>query len=270
MHNRAQVDVQKPNTIYVFGPLIDSPPSHPDTVLTTMAYLDRTLKSLGMSHVHITMDMQLYIIECLIKWSDIERWNSVILRPGMMHALMSFIGTIGYRLKASCVEELISAANGGITRILNGKAWLNAMRAFRMLLAALLCDFLQGGQKSDEDIVAYLEKARYHPTGKLWVDSFITLIMIAHQFLRTEREGDWLLQQHCLEIMLPYFFVSGHHHYARYISWHLRDMQHLPDDAKQDLLHGTNACRHSDGAVAVSGDQFGEQTYISKANKRVA
>ena len=65
-----QLDMHKPKTLCIFGPLIDSPPSHPDTVLTTMAYLDRILKSLGMHYVHVTLDMQLYIIACHIKWSD--------------------------------------------------------------------------------------------------------------------------------------------------------------------------------------------------------
>ena len=62
--------------------------------------------------------------------------------------------------------------------------------------------------------------------------------------------------------MLPYFFVAGHHHYARYISWHLGDMQHIPLDAKQDLLNGSHVCRHIDRAAAVSGDQYGEHTYV--------
>jgi hypothetical protein len=227
-----------------------------------MAYLDWTLKSLGMLHVHLMLDTLLYIVSCLIKWSDPVRWNSVILRPGMMHTLMSFIGTIGYNMQGTGVEELVGAAYSGVANIFNGKAWPKAMRAFRMVVAALLHDFLQGRERSHEDIVTYLEKAREHTTGKLWVDCFITPTMLAHQFLRAEREGDWLLQQHCLETMLPYFFEAGHHNYARYISWHLRDMQHLPQDAKKDLLDGAHVCRHSDGAAAVSGDQYGEQTYI--------
>ena len=84
--------------------------------------------------------------------------------------------------------------------------------------------------------------------------------MLAHHFMRVEREGDWILPQNGLERMLSYFFVAGQHHYARYISWHLRDMQHIPPDAKQDLLNGTHVCRHIDRASAVSGDQNAEQT----------
>ncbi len=93
--------------------------------------------------------------------------------------------------------------------------------------------------------------------------------MLAHHFLRVEQEGDWILQQQCLERMLPYFFVAGHHHYARYIGWHLRDMQHIPTDAKHDLLNSSHVCRHIDRAAVVSGDQYGEQTkaYITQGGK---
>ena len=121
--DRAQVDVHRPKTLCMYGPLIDSPPSHPDTVVTTMDYLKRTLTSLGMLHVHLTVDMQLHIVACLIKWNDPTRWKSVILRPGMMHTLMSFLGTIGYIMKCTGAEELVGAAYSGLASIFSGKAW---------------------------------------------------------------------------------------------------------------------------------------------------
>ena len=43
--------------------------------------------------------------------------------------------------------------------------------------------------------------------------------------------------------------------------------QHIPIDAKQDLLNGSHVSRHTEGAVAVSGDQYGEQTYIKQGNQ---
>ena len=134
-------------------------------------------------------------------------------------------------------------------------------------MAALMHDFLQEGDKSHTDIATFLESTRTHPTGRLWTDCFIIPTMLAHQFMRAEREGDWILQQHCLERMLPYFFVAGPHHCARYISWHLRAMQHIPLEAKQDILNGAHVCRHTEGAAAVSGDQYGEQTYIKQGKQ---
>ena len=57
--------VPKPATTYMFGPLIDAPPSHSDTVLTTLSYVKITLTELGMNTSNISADMQLYIVATL-------------------------------------------------------------------------------------------------------------------------------------------------------------------------------------------------------------
>ncbi len=64
--------------------------------------------------------------------------------------------------------------------------------------------------------------------------------------------------------MLPYFFVAGHHHYARYLTQHLLEMQFLlPPEAKAELMSCAFVCRHQSGSWnSVSSDQFGEQTAI--------
>ena len=255
---------QKPKTLVVFGPMIDSPPAHPDTVLTTLVYLERTLNSFGMQYTHLTIDLQLYETACLIQWNDPLRWTNVILHPGMMHTLMSFLGCVGTLMKSSGVEILISAAFAGITSIVNGKAWTNALRAYRLITAVLLKNFYSDGDKTYEELDVYLETAREHPTGRLWVDCLVKPTLLSLMFLRGQRNGDFLLQQHCLKAMLPYFFAAGHHNYARYLSWYVRQMEHLPQRAKQDLLAGAHVCRHSDGGTAVPADQFGEQTYIKR------
>ena len=80
-----------PATIYMFGPLGDAPPSHPDIVLTTRSYFERTLTELGVKTSNLSADMQLYIVATHVKWaSHGNRVKSVILRPGGMHTLMSF------------------------------------------------------------------------------------------------------------------------------------------------------------------------------------
>ena len=43
--------------------------------------------------------------------------------------------------------------------IMNGKAWVRSMRAFRMVTEALLYDFLKDGPKTFEDISQYLDTA---------------------------------------------------------------------------------------------------------------
>ena len=196
------------------------------------------------------------------------KFKDVILHPGMMHTMMSFLGSIGTLMKGSGLEQLISSAFGGIASILNGKCWTNSLRAYRFVVAALLQGFLSDGFQTDETLFEYLSNQREHPTGKLWVDCFILPVLLALRFLRAEREGDFLIQQECLKDMLPYFFAAGHQHYARYITWYLRQVQNIPREARTDLLSGALVCRHHDGGPAVSADQFGKQTYIKQGKSQ--
>ena len=144
-----------------------------------------------------------------------------------------------------------------------GKPWVRAMRSFRMVSSVPLQSFLQTGFKTCDEICEYIDKARLHPTCRHWVDNLITPTLLIHQLLRSEREGDWLFQQLCIRRLLSYFFIAGHHNYARYLSWHCLEMAILlPAMAKDDLLSGAFVCRHVGSWDAVSADQFGEQTAI--------
>ena len=158
--------------------MIDSPPAHPDTVITTRANIEKALNSFGMQYTHITVDLQLYHIACLVQWNDSLRWANVILHPGMMHTLMSFLGCIETLMRASGVDILTSAAFACFTSIVknNGKAWTNGLWAYRVITAVLLYKLYLNGAKT-----------------------------------------------------------YGHHNYAQYLNWYMRQMGHLPQRAKEDL-----------------------------------
>ena len=107
--------VSKKRTVRV--PFPDSSSAHPDTVLSTIAYLDTSRKQLGMNYSLITFDMQLYEIACLVRCSDLERWSPVVLMSGMMHTLVSYIDCIGYLMKSTGLEELIGASYRSLVSI---------------------------------------------------------------------------------------------------------------------------------------------------------
>ena len=246
----------------VFGPLLDAPPAHPDTVPTTLVYLEKTLNTFGMQYAHLSVDLQLYQKSCLVQWSDPCRWKSLVLHPGMMHTLMSFLGGIGTLMKASGVDVLSEES------LASSQASHGVMHYGHTvsITTALLQDFFQSGAKTYQELSEYLEAVREHPVGRLWVDCLIKPTLLALQLLRAQRDGDFLLQQVSLEAMMPYFFAAGHMNYARYITWYLRNVENLPTTAKNDLMEGAHVhvCRHSDGGTAVPADQFGEQTYIRR------
>lgn len=131
-------------------------------------------------------------------------------------------------LKGSGIENLIGAAFGGTANILAAKVCINSLRAYRVIVAVLLAEFVSTGAKTYASLYEYMEKTRKDATARLWIDCLIKPTLLALMLLRAEIDGYFLLQQRCLEMMLPYFFDAGHYNYARYISWYLRQMQHIP------------------------------------------
>ena len=55
-----------------------------------------------------------------------------------MDIIQSFLGFIGTLMKGSALEFYVTAADGRLIGIFNGKFWVKAMRAFRSVAAALL------------------------------------------------------------------------------------------------------------------------------------
>ena len=51
-----------------------------------------------------------------------QTFRDVVLRPGAMHIIMSFLGCIGTLMKGSCLDVLVGAAFGGMNGIITGKA----------------------------------------------------------------------------------------------------------------------------------------------------
>ena len=220
----------------------------------------KSLQDLGMTYIQLSTNVQLFIQAMQIKWSDSQRFQNLILRTGVMHIVQNVCGCIGHMMQGSGLETLIGSAFGRVSNIMgHGTPCVRALRAFRVFFSILLQPFLKTGLTTWEELCEYLERARLYPTGHHWVDNLITPTLLAHQLIRFEREGGWLLQQLCIKRLLPYFFIAEHHNYAWYLSWHCLEMSvPLPAEAKDNLLSGAFVCRHK----AVSADQSGVQTAI--------
>ena len=90
-------------------------------------------------------------------------------------------------------------------------------------------------------------KARQHPTGRHWVDNLLRPTLLVHQFLRSEREGSWHLQQKS-GANAPLFLHRWSYPLCQI--YHLaptRDEGLLPEAVKHDLEAGAHVCQHSQG-----------------------
>ena len=218
-NNHARTEgVLKPARTYMFGRLIDVPPSHPDTIATTLMYIQRSLLDMGMAYVHLSVDMQLCVVTKQVCWHQQLQFQNVIVHPGDMHIIQLFIGCIAKLMNGSALDIYVAPAYRGLTGLFNGKSWVKALRYFRAVSAVLLKRFLSSGPKTFEEIDEYLAVARLHPKSRHWVDNFLLPTVLIHQFERAEREGDYYLKQLTMKRMLKYFFLAGHVQYTPVIS----------------------------------------------------
>ena len=227
------------------------------------------MQSYGQTYIHLVADLQLYKVAIQLKWSDPMRWKHLIVRPGGMHTLMSFLDCIGNLMIGTGLEELLGVAYKGVSSMLNGKAWPKAVRGLHMVVTEVLRDFISGNT-THESLEEQLASYRTSHMGRLWVDCLVPPVYLAHLFIRAEREANYVLHMYCLTRMLPYFFAAGHWNYARYLSWHIYEfLTQLDEVALSPFYMGSHVCRHRDGTWnAVFSDQFGEQTYIRQCKAR--
>ena len=68
--------------------------SHPDTIMTTLIYMQQSLVDMGMTSIHLSIDMQLYRVTKQVCWYHPEQFHNVFVHPGGMHIIQIFIGCI--------------------------------------------------------------------------------------------------------------------------------------------------------------------------------
>jgi len=64
-------------SLFMLGHLLDSPPSHPDTIMTYIDYMKQNMEDMGMKYIHILCDMQLYIPTVHIRWHNLIKYQNV-------------------------------------------------------------------------------------------------------------------------------------------------------------------------------------------------
>ena len=249
----------KPKTRAVYLPLIDMPPSDPDTIMTALHEAKWLTKERGQKKAIFTSDQQLYKIAVDVKWAYPDEFSDVILRLGGMHMLMSFVSAVGTLMQGSGLSEVLESTVAGVTKMLSGKKFPQNVRAMRLVVEELLRSTIHnsGNITSMEDLLTRLERAASaSKTSKLWVNCFIKPVFIMMMYVRAEREGDWPLHLVAVKQMLPYFFASGHVNYARYGLYYLHSMESLGHEEISKFMKGEHVMHHVPGRYFCSSLQL--------------
>jgi len=76
-----------------------------------------------------------------IVWSDIAKYNKVIINLGPFHVICSYLNTRGKMVSASGFEDIVIESNicasGSIHQVLSGKHFNSATRVHQLVLSAL-------------------------------------------------------------------------------------------------------------------------------------
>ena len=246
---REQGVSMEPATRAVYLPLIDMPPSDPDTIMTALHEAKRLTNERGQKNAIFTSDQQLYKVAVDVQWAYPKEYSDVIVRLGGMHMLMSFVGAVGALMQGSGLAEVLDPTFAGVTKMLSGKKFPQNVRAMRLVVEELLRGMMVDEKiDSMEALLERLDDATAaSKTSKLWVDCFIKPVLLTMLYVRAEREGDWPLHLVAVKQMLPYFFAASHVNYARYGLYYQRSMESLGNEEISKFTKGQHVMHHVPG-----------------------
>ena len=246
------IPYQKSKIIYTN--FINAPASNYSTIKTAVLEAMRMSTAHGQNHTIVTFDQPLYIKAKDIVEANPEIYRHVVPRMGGLHLVFSYLGSIGYIMEGSGLQEVFSEiyAFKATEKMLSGHAYERAVRAHSIIHSALAQIIFSNIQLDDEELKYFKELSKNlnkdilnkdilnmlispifgklvkkftnkleemkkkGPTGALWVQYF-DLVTLLKKYIESERSGNWSLQIECLKQMIPIFHASGHFFYAKCI-----------------------------------------------------
>ena len=121
-------------------PFINAPASNYSTIYTTLLEAVKRSKLCGQNHTIITFDQPLYYkAKDIIAACKDETFSNVFIRLGGFHLLLSFLGSVGFLMKGSGLQDLLSEvyAMKSTEKILEGHAYSRAVRAHSLVHCSL-------------------------------------------------------------------------------------------------------------------------------------
>lgn len=255
----------------LYLPFINAPPNDYDIVYTALLSAVEKCKAVGQKACIVTFDLPLYMKahDIVHNAEPTSYVKDVVVRLGGFHLLMSFLGSIGYVMAASGLEDVfkvIYAANS-VEKIMSGHVYSRAVRAHMLSHLSLAKKIMDSVEFTDHErdeivfIVGDIERSGIltangnmtmqdacaifdeqlctieskGPTAKLWLQYFRMVTLMKH-FIEAERSGNWNLHLDTIQRMLPYFHASGHFLYAIDAHLYLQDMAVLHEKIPQEEL----------------------------------
>ena len=225
--------------------IINADPNSYSTIYTTIM---QSLQESCSRPIIITFDFAIWI-----KAVDIAVTLKlpVMVRLGGFHMLKSFLGSVGYIMGGSGIEDMIKLIYPGcgdtfVSHILSGGAYYKALRCHFLIDAAIVCHIMKekvsDGEldKARASILSLLQQQNWKEsdtidqvgpfqrnlmeavenlksagrTPHLWIQ-YHEQITLVKSFVRAERLHNFDLHLSCVTMMLPTFAAAGHINYGK-------------------------------------------------------
>lgn len=244
-------------------PFINLDPGNLSTIYTALLFAENECKKQGQRSCLVTFDQPLYAKASeIVAAAPPGELDIVTVRLGGFHLLMSFLGSVGFIMAGSGLEQLWEQvyAKASVHHLVSGHAYSRSLRAhflteralFSLILSEcadleeirdelqqLVNDALEG-TKSPLSLVESNILQHVHnfisqkqksiensgPTAKLWIQ-YLRMVKLIRLFLRAERTANWELHLYCVAEMIPYLHAAGHFQYAKYAHLYLQQMEEL-------------------------------------------
>ena len=126
-------------------PFINIDPTKPDSIYSALCFTqDQAVRQYGRSNetpkllVAVTFDQPLYAKADDIHLANHKELDIVFIRLGGFHLVMSYLGGVGFIMKGSGIEEILSTvyATKAVDHMMSGRAYARALRGHFLVSAA--------------------------------------------------------------------------------------------------------------------------------------
>lgn len=219
----------------------------------------------------MAVDQPLFALCKIIQWNWPELYgeNKFVVIFGHFHVEQGFLKVLGKLLDNSGWSTLVAksgiSSESTVDSILK-VTHVKKARMFHEFTALTLYSLLNEAYNSNSPQVTLEEWVKEQcvkvPTFQFWM-IILNLETLLLSFVRSLRERNYTLFKECLKLMLPWFFLMDHIHYARWLSVHLKDLEELPihsPDTHAEFSRGNFAIQKSCNPFsAIAVDQAHEQ-----------
>nr|CAH7764460.1 unnamed protein product [Callosobruchus chinensis] len=239
-------------------PFVNGQPSDQTTLHSALLYAVQKSNECNQETIFVTFDLPF-----IVEQSENPDFKRIVVRLGGFHLLLSYLGAIGHIMEGSGLEDLWATVYAGesVKKLMTGHAFSRSVRAHILTFTAIgviICERIEGLsyktkdfiqtittkwaenaftidncnadgalQQATSEFILQLEKfEKMGATSKLWAQ-YMKMVIIALQFIESERLGNWVMYLQAMEKMLPILHAAGHFGYAKGLQIFLQDMAKL-------------------------------------------